>query len=767
MKRLISILAVAMGLALPAVAATPAPLSTLSSIVALSNAEAAKGLPVVFEATITYLRPEVRTMFVQDGDAAIFVGIEPALKLSLGDRIQVQGKTVASFRPDVIADSVTVLRHGDLPNPLPANFDELIRVQHDCMLVTVHGIVRSADTRSDWMGTHGTVQLQTDGGYMLVLLDDFPSATAEALLDAEVEVTGVAAGDFDGKMQMHGVRIYSSSQRYVKVLRRAPNNPWTLPLTPMDQVISGYHVVDRTQRVRVHGSITYYHPGTAVVLQDGAKSLWIATTTFDPLVVGDVVDATGFPEAHNGFLALTRGEIRDSHRQAPVAPIPATRKELAQSFHVMDLVSVEGEVVTAIHGGTQDEYHLMADGQMFTAIFTHPIYEQSPTVMKQVPVGSRVRATGICITENSNPFSGETSFDILIRDFDDITLIARPSLINTRNLLLALTLALGVVFVVSAWGWTLRRKVRIQTAALARRAEAEAALERRSAQLEMRRSAILEEINKSQPLSQTLQKITEMVSFGLKGAPCWIELYDQDSLWDCAQEALGLRVVRCSIISHERTSLGALAAGFDPFAPVSENEQESLSSGARLAALAIETHRLYKDLRRRSEFDLLTDILNRFSLENRLNLLIEDSRLQASLFGLIYIDLDKFKQINDLYGHHIGDLYLKNVALRMNRQIRFKDTLARLGGDEFAVLVAAVRDRAELSEIALRLERCFDEPFNLDGIVLNGSASVGIALYPQDGTSKDEILNAADAAMYAAKNAKRQIESSLRQLTHS
>ena len=80
------------------------------------------------------------------------------------------------------------------------------------------------------------------------------------------------------------------------------------------------------------------------------------------------------------------------------------------------------------------------------------------------------------------------------------------------------------------------------------------------------------------------------------------------------------------------------------------------------------------------------------------------------------MDLDDFKQVNDMYGHHVGDLYLQEVSLRMKRQLRPGDMLARLGGDEFAVLVRCVRNRADVEEIAQRLERCFDAPFVRGGL---------------------------------------------------
>jgi len=172
---------------------------------------------------------------------------------------------------------------------------------------------------------------------------------------------------------------------------------------------------------------------------------------------------------------------------------------------------------------------------------------------------------------------------------------------------------------------------------------------------------------------------------------------------------------------------------------------------AGLATLAIETSRLYSDLVRRSEFDVLTDVQNRFAMEKTLDAMIHHARQSAAIFAVIFIDLNDFKQVNDVYGHHTGDLYLQEVAQRMKHQLRPGDTLARIGGDEFAVLVSEVRNRAEVEEIAARLGGCFDEPFSNNGCELLGSASIGIALYPEDANTAQDLLSTADAAMYVAK----------------
>jgi diguanylate cyclase (GGDEF)-like protein len=307
-------------------------------------------------------------------------------------------------------------------------------------------------------------------------------------------------------------------------------------------------------------------------------------------------------------------------------------------------------------------------------------------------------------------------------------------------ILAAMTIGVGV------WGWTLKTKVRRQSDELAS-----------LAYLEHRRSRIFADINSSKPLAEILETITEMTSFMLNGAPCWCDVTDGARLGNYPPNADRLHVLKEEIPARSGPPLGALCAGmnsrsFPGIHRTFSRETEVLSRGAELAMLAMETRRLHSELLRRSEVDLLTNVHNRRSLGERLDALIEEARQNASIFGLIYIDLDKFKPINDRYGHHVGDLFLQQVAERLKRQLRSADLLARLGGDEFAVLLPMVRYRTKVEEIALRLELCFKEPFIVEGKPLQGSASFGYSIYPEDGTTKESLLTAADSAMYAAKN---------------
>jgi diguanylate cyclase (GGDEF)-like protein len=763
MKWMISLLGIILGL-VPASAAAQAPLTTLRAVKSVTNHAAHQNPAVDFEATVSFSRSKENFLFVQEDEAAIFVRLRDGAQFDPGDRVQVRGVMQPSFRPVVNATSVTLLHHGATLRPKPANFVQLIQSRYDSMLVTVHARVRAADliasgpnaVRSGWL------QLVTDGGHFEANINTDDFEALKNLLDADVEIRGVDAGKFDDKMQQTGVLLHVPSLGDIKVLNRTVIDPWSLPVTSMDRVLAVSHLNDLTPRVHVQGTITYYQPGSAIVLEDGPRSLWIATHTREPLIVGDRADATGFPEARERMLTLADGEIRDSHVRAPVTPQPSTWHQLgywstnSPDGHLYDLVSIEGKVETEVREAAQDEYVLSADGRLFNAIYRHPPGNIGLASMVHIPLGSTIRVAGICVTADANTISpgGEVPFDILLRSFDDISVVAGPSWLNTQNLTRMVTVLLVVVVIALVWAITLNSKVRRQASALQGRIEAEASAERRLAQLEQRRSRILEDISGSRPLAEILEEITEMVSFCLDGVPCWCQVADGARLGHYPADPQTLRLVNVEIPGRTGVSLGALFAGFQPGTIADSAESEALTLGSRLTSLAIETRRVYNDLLHRSEFDLLTDIHNRFSLEQHLDKLIENSRNDAGIFGLIYIDLDGFKQVNDIYGHRIGDLYLQEVAHRMKRQLRGHDMLARLGGDEFAVLFSMVPNRAAAEEIAHRLEHSFDEPFAVEGYTLNGSASVGLAVYPEDGTTRDSLLSASDAAMYVSKHTK-------------
>ncbi|KQQ47541.1 diguanylate cyclase [Duganella sp. Leaf126] len=149
--------------------------------------------------------------------------------------------------------------------------------------------------------------------------------------------------------------------------------------------------------------------------------------------------------------------------------------------------------------------------------------------------------------------------------------------------------------------------------------------------------------------------------------------------------------------------------------------------------------------------DILTDLPNRILFKDRLGLAVIQAKRKLAELAVMFIDLDRFKLVNDTLGHVKGDELLQQVARRLKDCLRRGDTLARQGGDEFTIVLPELQDRQEARDIAERFIESLEAPFDLDGHQVHISASIGIAVYPHDGEGIDELLRHADIAMYQVK----------------
>ena len=154
----------------------------------------------------------------------------------------------------------------------------------------------------------------------------------------------------------------------------------------------------------------------------------------------------------------------------------------------------------------------------------------------------------------------------------------------------------------------------------------------------------------------------------------------------------------------------------------------------------------------RAFHDTVTGLPNRTLFDDRLGVAITQAERSRRKLAVMFLDLNRFKRVNDRLGHSVGDRLLRAVAQRVRACLRQGDTLSRFGGDEFTLLVPSVRSRGVVERIAGKILDCFDAPFVIDGRRLRVGASIGIALYPEAGERGDALIDAADIAMYHAKD---------------
>ncbi|MET3684330.1 diguanylate cyclase (GGDEF)-like protein/PAS domain S-box-containing protein [Alkalibacillus flavidus] len=149
--------------------------------------------------------------------------------------------------------------------------------------------------------------------------------------------------------------------------------------------------------------------------------------------------------------------------------------------------------------------------------------------------------------------------------------------------------------------------------------------------------------------------------------------------------------------------------------------------------------------------DPLTGLANRRYFKHKFELALEEAKESNAQLGVLYLDCDNFKEINDELGHDIGDEFLQHFAKRLNNVLRDDDLIARIGGDEFNILLNDVETKEQVNRVAERILEVVFEPWELQGVLYHITVSIGVSFFPQDGSKADELIKRADQALYGAK----------------
>ena len=305
----------------------------------------------------------------------------------------------------------------------------------------------------------------------------------------------------------------------------------------------------------------------------------------------------------------------------------------------------------------------------------------------------------------------------------------------------------------------------------------------RTNKLEHDRQSIHELIARREPLPRILQRIADCVGENCPGSACAIVLNHETIRVVFSQPALPQALLRslqtttnavascewwrdidsvsrdyftdpCQVVpvrSGDREVLGVVALFSSQTEIFTDSVRRLLETFGGIAATAIENTRLYERLAYQAGHDALTGLPNRLSFDNRVQSAVSRAAVDGQTLSVLYLDLDRFKQINDSLGHRVGDLFLTQVATRLLQALNGEAVLARIGGDEFTVLFERSANKSDVERVASTMLESLRLPIRIDGLDLFASASIGISFFPADAVTPVALQKHADIAMYRAK----------------
>jgi diguanylate cyclase (GGDEF)-like protein len=307
-------------------------------------------------------------------------------------------------------------------------------------------------------------------------------------------------------------------------------------------------------------------------------------------------------------------------------------------------------------------------------------------------------------------------------------------------------------------------------------------IQSRAEQLERERGRILEMAGRNEPLLAILQVLVSVIQKQLPGSVACVTVIQEGRLRDVVapglpaaflesaylrggivrpadlatrrNEALAHGLADCwsqEVLSSVGNQIGCVDVYLNKHTPMGEAQSVLLEGVAQLAGIVIQHREMYEQLAFQATRDPLTELPNRRLFQDRLEQAIIRAHRDREKVAVLLVDLDRFKQVNDLLGHRVGDALLREVAQRIGGCLRKSDTLSRMGGDEFTVLLNSVESVDGAEKVLQRIADALQAPLTILDQKITVSASIGLSVYPDHGEDPATLLRNADLAMYHAK----------------
>ena len=728
--------------ALPSVAQGAPAGQELTTVAAIRHASAllgASATPIHIRGVVTYYDSAGPNLFVQDRTGGVWVdlrGVKAAPPMP-GQLLDVAGNLGAGFAPYIAHPRWTVLGAAPLPRPIHLTYEQAATGHYDSQWVELDGVVRSFVQQVE--GNILVMDVATGTGSFKVRVPGYRLGFPINLVDATVRFWGVAGSAFNTRKQLVAIHLLMPSMDEIKILKPAPADPFAIPISPIDSIRRFSADPTEVHRVKILGVVTAHFPGRGIYVADDTGGVYVETQDGAPFEPGDQVQVVGFPAAGPYSPILLSGPMRPTGKHLSQTPTRITGMQALRGGYDAQLVTIEGTVRSQYsHRGQHVLALASQDNVSFEASLDQP--RQSTW---HIPEGSKLQLTGICAVkadDNGNP----AEFQIVLRSSRDVrVLVSPPWLTSQRALTLLASLAFFTLGVI-AWSMVLRRRIARQTRILQLRLQSEAALEERYRRVFERNIAGLYIASPEGALLDCNEACARILGFRSR----------EDLLH---KKERGREVVRQFL---------EIDSAADPVSNAEHRFQRNdgtwawamansrrVPNGNIEGALVDITDRKLADeqIKFLAFFDSLTGLPNRALVQDRITKALAAARRNREKIAILFLDLDRFKNINDSLGHSYGDALLQKVARRLELCAREEDTVARLGGDEFVIVLNSISTTADAARVAERICREISTGFEVLGQAMNVTCSIGISLFPEHGNNVESLIKNADAAMYRSK----------------
>jgi PAS domain S-box-containing protein len=445
-------------------------LTSVNAVRKLPNNEAARGIPVKVEGIVTFVNSGNTLIFFQDALSGINLEmLDPGLSLSAGERIELEGMTIAGEAfPLIGVKKVRSLGRSALPPAPPISIDRFFQGESDSLRVELEGIVRAVYGDSN----HAILELINGGIRFQATLPNFSNQPLPAdLVDHRVKIRGSAGIRFNLQREIGGYQLFTPDLKDVTITEVPPLPPFALPVRPIKDLLRFSSGNSAGHRVHIRGVVLYNKIGEFLYLRDSSGTIYVQTRQEMGILPGTPVDVAGFPA-----MGETANRLEDAVFQKPlptqdlpVATITA-EQALTGRYHG-DLVHIQADLINRVKTSTGVTLVLRTKNLVFDASL-----DERDADLSGFSEGCQLALTGICLIK-SDPGRNPT-FQLLLRTSHDIQLLkAAPWFTPTRLFWILGFSGLGI-FISFAWGIALRRRVSEQTRIIRRRLEREAALEK-------------------------------------------------------------------------------------------------------------------------------------------------------------------------------------------------------------------------------------------------------------------------------------------------